>query len=81
MYYTPDGKYILQSAADMMLIIDANTLELVAKEAGRAGVPALARPVPVDDTAAAFCPYCRDQYRAGFSRCHECDAALEPFAA
>lgn len=55
-------------------------LELVAREAGHAGVPALARPVPVDETAAAFCPYCRDQYRAGFNRCHECDAALEPFA-
>lgn len=32
MSFTPDGKYILQSAADMMLIIDADTLELVAKE-------------------------------------------------
>jgi hypothetical protein len=56
-------------------------LELVAREAGHAGLPALARPTPVDGTAVAFCPYCRDQYRAGFSRCHDCDVALEPFAA
>jgi hypothetical protein len=56
-------------------------LELVAREAIRAGVPALARPTPVDDTAVAFCPYCRDQYRAGFSRCHDCDVTLERFAA
>jgi hypothetical protein len=32
MSYTPDGKYIMQSAADMMFLIDAATLELVAKE-------------------------------------------------
>jgi hypothetical protein len=57
------------------------TLELVAREAGRAGVPALARPTPVDDTAVAFCPHCREQYRAGFDRCHDCDVALERFAA
>lgn len=32
MYYTPDGKYILQSAKDMLYVIDAQTLALVAKE-------------------------------------------------
>jgi hypothetical protein len=32
MYYTPDSKYILQSAKDMFYIIDAQTLALVAKE-------------------------------------------------
>ena len=37
MYFTPDGKYITQSAADMMYLIDANTLELVAKENRQAG--------------------------------------------
>jgi hypothetical protein len=37
MYYTEDGKYILQSAANMMMVIDANTLELVAKENRQAG--------------------------------------------
>jgi hypothetical protein len=40
---------------------DTMALELVAREAGHAGVPALARPVPGDDTAVAFCPCCRDQ--------------------
>jgi len=37
MYFTPDGKYILQSAANMFLLIDAKTLELVAKENRQAG--------------------------------------------
>jgi hypothetical protein len=60
---------------------EALALELVAREAGHAGVPALARPTPVDDTAVAFCPRCRDQYRAGFNRCHDCDVTLERFAA
>jgi len=32
MYYTPDGKYILQSAKDMFYLIDAQTLALVHKE-------------------------------------------------
>lgn len=32
MYYTPDSKYILQSAKDMFYIIDAQTLGLVFKE-------------------------------------------------
>lgn len=31
-YYTPDGKYILQSANDLFYLIDASTLALVAKE-------------------------------------------------
>jgi hypothetical protein len=56
-------------------------LELVAREAGHAGLPALARPTPVDDTAAAFCPNCSEQYRTGFERCHDCDVALQRFAA
>jgi hypothetical protein len=46
MYYTPDGKYILQSAADMMLLIDGNTLELVAKENRQAGDNHDAIPTP-----------------------------------
>ena len=37
MYFTPDGKYILQSAANMFMIIDAKTLKLVAKENRQAG--------------------------------------------
>jgi hypothetical protein len=37
MYFTPDGKYILQSAANMMMVIDAKTLKLVAKENRQAG--------------------------------------------
>ncbi len=31
-YFTADGKYLMQSAADTFYVIDANTLELVAKE-------------------------------------------------
>jgi len=31
-YFTPDGKYILQSANDLFYLIDAKTLALVAKE-------------------------------------------------
>ncbi len=46
MYYTPDGKYILQSAADMMLLIDAETLKLVAKENRQAGDNHDAIPTP-----------------------------------
>jgi len=31
-YFTPDGKYLLQSANDTFLLVDAKTLKLVAKE-------------------------------------------------
>lgn len=38
-------------------------------------------PVPRrhDATAGAFCPRCRGEYRAGFSRCSDCGVPLEPF--
>jgi hypothetical protein len=43
-------------------------------------VPRPAPPAPADGTAAAYCPSCLAQYRAGFSRCSDCDAPLEPYA-
>ncbi len=43
--------------------------------------PARAVPSPSADlTAAAFCPSCLAEYRAGFSRCADCDAPLQPYA-
>jgi hypothetical protein len=46
MYFTPDGKYILQSANDMFFLIDAKTLKLVAKENRQAGGNHDAIPTP-----------------------------------
>jgi hypothetical protein len=60
-------------------VVEAMTLDLVAREAGRAGVPELEDPSPADSSAAAFCPLCRGQYRAGFARCSDCDVPLERF--
>jgi len=46
MYYTPDSKYILQSANDMFYVIDAQTLALVAKENRQDGMNHDAFPTP-----------------------------------
>ena len=46
----------------------------------RGGVPRPAPPARADVTAAAYCPSCLAEYRAGFSRCSDCDAPLEPYA-
>ncbi|MCG6921887.1 MAG: hypothetical protein LJF15_12500 [Acidobacteria bacterium] len=61
-------------------VVEAMTLDLVAREAARAGVPELEDPSPGDASAAAFCPECGGQYRTGFARCSDCDVPLEPFA-
>jgi len=45
-YFTPDGKYILQSANDMFYLIDAKTLALVAKENRQDGMNHDAFPTP-----------------------------------
>lgn len=45
-YYTPDGKYILQSANDLFYVIDASTLALVAKENRQDGMNHDAFPTP-----------------------------------
>lgn len=45
-YYTPDGKYILQSANDLFYVIDAATLALVAKENRQDGMNHDAFPTP-----------------------------------
>jgi hypothetical protein len=45
-YYTPDGKYILQSANDLFYVIDAQTLALVAKENRQDGMNHDAFPTP-----------------------------------
>lgn len=45
-YYTPDGKYILQSANDLFYVIDAKTLALVAKENRQDGMNHDAFPTP-----------------------------------
>jgi hypothetical protein len=45
-YFTPDGKYVLQSANDMFYVIDAKTLELVAKENRQDGMNHDAFPTP-----------------------------------
>jgi len=45
-YFTPDGKYILQSANDLFYLIDAKTLELVAKENRQDGMNHDAFPTP-----------------------------------
>ena len=45
-YFTPDGKYILQSANDMFYVIDASTLALVAKENRQDGMNHDAFPTP-----------------------------------
>jgi hypothetical protein len=45
-YFTPDGKYLLQSANDMFYVIDANTLALVAKENRQDGMNHDAFPTP-----------------------------------
>jgi hypothetical protein len=37
------------------------------------------RPVPSDASASAYCPSCLAEYRAGFSRCSDCDVALVPY--
>ncbi len=42
--------------------------------------PRAARPPSPDVTAAAYCPSCLAEYRAGFSRCSDCDALLQPYA-
>jgi hypothetical protein len=60
-------------------VVEAMTLDLVAREAARAGVPGLEEPRPTDASAAAFCPLCRGEYRAGFGRCSDCDVPLERF--
>jgi hypothetical protein len=62
-------------------VVEATTLDLVSKEAARAGVPELEGPTPSDASSAAFCPRCREQYRAGFGRCSDCDVPLERFVA
>jgi len=45
-YFTPDGKYILQSANDLFYLIDAQTLALVAKENRQDGMNHDAFPTP-----------------------------------
>lgn len=45
-YFTPDGKYILQSANDLFYVIDAATLTLVAKENRQDGMNHDAIPTP-----------------------------------
>ena len=45
-YFTPDGKYILQSANDLFYVIDAKTLALVAKENRQDGMNHDAFPTP-----------------------------------
>jgi hypothetical protein len=47
--------------------------------AGIAEAEALAPPARVAE-AAAWCPLCGGQYRAGFERCADCGVAAEPFA-
>jgi hypothetical protein len=47
---------------------------------GRVRGAPLSPPPRVDATAHAFCPRCLAEYRAGFSRCRDCDTALVPFA-
>jgi len=46
MYYTPDSKYILQSAKDLFYVIDAQTLALVHKENRHVGENHDAFPTP-----------------------------------
>lgn len=58
--------------------LEALVQGLVARGRGR-GAP-LSPPPRVDATAHAFCPRCLAEYRAGFSRCRDCDTALVPFA-
>jgi hypothetical protein len=60
--------------------IEAMTLELVTREARRAGLPELEAPRPSDASAAAFCPACYEQYRSGFDHCADCGVTLERFA-
>ena len=45
-FFTPDGKYLLQSANDQFYLVDAKTLELVAKENRQAGDNHDAVPTP-----------------------------------
>lgn len=45
-YFTPDGKYLLQSANDQFFLVDAKTLKLVAKENRQAGGNHDAMPTP-----------------------------------
>jgi hypothetical protein len=55
----------------------------LARLLGEIGVPeaeALAPP-PRGGDAAAWCPLCRGQYRAGYERCGDCGVRVEPFAA
>jgi hypothetical protein len=53
---------------------------LVRGLAGRIRGAAPRAPCRTDATAHAFCPRCLAEYRAGFARCSDCDAALVPFA-
>ena len=45
-YFTPDGKFLLQSANDQFYLVDAKTLKLVAKENRQAGGAHDAMPTP-----------------------------------
>jgi hypothetical protein len=54
--------------------VDALVRELLQENAPRPAPPASR-----DAAAAAFCPSCLAEYRAGFSRCSDCDVPLEPY--
>ena len=67
-----------EAAQDGAWDLDRLVEKVVRASAGRV-LARRPRPVPSDASAGAFCPSCLAEYRAGFSRCSDCDAALEPF--
>jgi len=59
--------------------VDALVRELVLRTTRGSAVGRSGSSVPADITAAAFCPSCLAEYRAGFARCSDCDEALVPY--
>jgi hypothetical protein len=51
--------------------------ELAARGGGDA---APVTPARQDPSAVAYCPTCRGEFRAGFTRCSQCEEVLRPFA-
>jgi hypothetical protein len=59
---------------------EAWNVNALVRELLQENAPRPAPPPRRDAAAAAFCPSCLAEYRAGFSRCSDCDVPLQPYA-
>jgi hypothetical protein len=63
---------------EAFLAVELEVLDDVAARAGADLARVKAAPALVDASAAAYCPLCFAEYRAGFASCSDCRAPLRP---